>query len=132
MAKILKPKWLKIELVIMLHQQSLASFGGGSGIRDAGLLESALSRPLHRYTYSDEVDLFELAATYCSAIIKNHPFVDGNKRAGLLAARSFLFLNGYALEPDEISTVKMIEGHAAGEVDESLLAKWMRENSHKL
>lgn len=130
MAKGPEPKWLKKELVLLLHQQSLALFGGGAGVGDMGLLESALSRPL-RYTYSDEEDLFELAATYCSGIVKNHPFVDGNKRAGLLAARSFLFLNGYTLEPDEVSTVQMIEGHAAGEIDEARLADWIRENSRK-
>ena len=124
-----EPKWLKKELVLLLHQQSIARFGGSTGIRDAGLLESALSRAQQRYTYDETADIFDLVAIYCSAIIRNHPFVDGNKRSGLLAARSFLFVNGYIFEPDEIETVQMIEGHAASQVNEDLLVSWIRENS---
>lgn len=113
----------------MLHNESLALFGGSSGIRDSGLLESALSRPIHRYTYEESVSIFDLAATYCFGIVKNHAFVDGNKRAGLLSARAFLFLNGFHFSPDQIETVKMIEGLAASVVSESELADWLKSNA---
>lgn len=128
----MEPKWLSKELVIILHQQSLNIFGGSEGIRDMGLLESALSLPLHRHAYEESVNLYDLAAAYCSGILKNHPFLGGNKRAGLLAARTFLFINGYRFQPDEITTVQMIESHAAGHIDEENLAVWIRENTIEL
>ena len=124
-----EPKWLSKELVFALHNESLALFGGSPGIRDVTLLESALAKPRNRFVYEEETSLFDLAAAYCSGIIKNHPFIDGNKRAGLLAARAFLFLNGYAFAPDEVETVRMIEGLAAGIQDERSIMTWLHDNS---
>lgn len=126
-----EPRWLSKELMLLLHHQSLASFGGATGIRDLPLLESAIARPIQRFTYVEDVDLFELAAVYCCGIVKNHPFVDGNKRAGLLSIRTFLFLNGYAFDPDELETVQMIEGLAAGKVTEADLTHWVRSIAKK-
>lgn len=127
MSEIDTPTWLTEQLVLVLHAESLNRFGGTSGIRDQGLLESALHRPRHRHAYEKSVSLAELAAAYCFGLVKNHPFVDGNKRAGLLAARAFLFQNGYRFEPDEAQTVQMIEGLAAGEVSEKDLTTWIEE-----
>ena len=99
-----------------------------SGLRDAGLLQSALDRPRNLYAYSDDPSLFEMAAAYCAGILRNHPFIDGNKRSALLAARAFLFLNGYLLEASEADEVVTIVGAAAGEIDEASLAAWIEAN----
>jgi death-on-curing protein len=122
-------RWLTRRMVEAFHQESLARFGGASGVRDEGLLESALARPQNRAAYEDDATIFALAADYCFGIVRNHPFVDGNKRAGLLSARVFLALNGHRFEPDEAMTVEMIRGLAAGEVDNDALVKWLADNS---
>jgi death-on-curing protein len=122
-------RWLTRRMVEAFHQESLARFGGASGIRDEGLLESALARPQNRAVYEDDPPIFALAADYCFGIVRNHPFVDGNKRAGLLSARVFLALNGWQFEPDEAMTVEMIRGLAAGELAEEALVKWLADNS---
>ena len=125
----MEPKWLTKEIVLALHAESVAEFGGSPGLRDAGLLESALDRPRNLFAYGDEPSLFELAAAYCAGIVKNHPFVDGNKRAGDLAVRAFLRLNGYLYEPEEAEEVVMIVALAAGEIDADALAAWIAENA---
>ncbi len=124
-----EPKWLRKEMVIGLHAMAVAEFGGAPGLRDESLLESALDRPRNLFASGDEPSLFELAAAYCSGIVKNHPFIDGNKRAGDLAIRAFLRLNGYLYEPEEAEEVVMIVALAAGEVDEAVLAVWIAENA---
>jgi death-on-curing protein len=116
-------------MVEAFHGESIARFGGTDGIRDEGLLESALAKPQNQFSYRPEATVFELAAAYGIGIVGNHPFVDGNKRAGLLAAQVFLALNGYRLEPEEAEIVHIIVGLAAGEVDESELANWLQDNS---
>ncbi len=125
----IEPKWLTVQLVLAIHSQAVAEFGGSHGVRDPGLLESALDRPRNLFAYGNDPTLFDLAASYCIGIVKNHPFVDGNKRTGDLAARAFLFRNGYFFEPREAEEVIMIIGLAAGEVDEDALAQWISENS---
>ncbi len=125
----IEPKWLTVQLVLAIHSQAVAEFGGSHGVRDPGLLESALDRPRNLFAYGNDPTLFDLAASYCIGIVKNHPFVDGNKRTGDLAARAFLFRNGYFFEPREAEEVIMIIGLAAGEVDEDALARWISENS---
>jgi death-on-curing protein len=122
-----EPTWLSESLVRALHAESLGRFGGTSGIRDRGLLESALARPWNRHAYGEDPSVYELAAAYCFDIVRNHPFVDGNKRAELLAARAFLFQNGHRFVPDEAETVQVIEGMAAGEVSETELATWIQK-----
>lgn len=109
----------------MLHAASIELFGGAPGLRDPGLLESALARPVHRWHYERRQSLSELAASYAFGIARNHPFVDGNKRTALLATRAFLFRNGVHFDPDEIETVSMIEGLAAGRIDEKVLSAWI-------
>jgi death on curing protein len=122
--------WLTSELVQAFHAQQLKLFGGPPGIRDEGALESALGRPMNRVAYAEDtdVDLAELAAAYAFGIAKNHPFIDGNKRAALLALVTFLGLNDIDFVADEAEAVVMIRGLAAGEVDESGLTRWIRDN----
>jgi death on curing protein len=119
--------WLERPMVDLFHRESLALFGGGDGLRDEGLLLSALARPQNVIAYEPDADLFRLAATYCHGIVKNHPFVDGNKRTGALAAVSFLALNDVELEFDEPEIVVMVLGLAAGEVNEAEFAEWLRK-----
>jgi len=122
-------RWLSRAIVMALHHESIARFGGSDGIRDEGLLDSALGRPLNLAAYQPDASLFNLASYYCAGIVKNHPFVDGNKRTGLLAARTFLTLNGIEFEPDDAETVVMIEGLAAGTYGEAAIAVWLEKNS---
>ena len=119
--------WLTSDLVQAIHAHQLKLFGGPPGLRDEGALESALGRPMNRAAYGD-VDLAELAAAYAFGIAKNHPFIDGNKRAALLALVTFLGLNGIDFVVEEAEAVVMIRGLAASEVDESSLARWIRDN----
>ena len=122
-------RWLTRRMVEAFHKESQARFGGASGIRDDGLLESALARPRTRAAYEDDATIFSLATDYCAGIVRNHPFVDGNKRAGLLSAYVFLALNGYRFKPDEAVTVEMIRGLAAGEIEQDALTRWFEEFS---
>ncbi len=118
--------WLTKDMVEAFHRESLARFGGADGLRDPGLLESALARPENIHAYEADADVFRLAAAYCSGVVKNHPFIDGNKRTGTLCAVVFLGLNGVDVEFDEATIVTMIYGLAAGEVAEDRLAGWLR------
>jgi death-on-curing protein len=112
-----------------IHDEALYAFGGLAGVRDAGLLESAVHRPRNRLAYRSRTSLFELTAALGFGITKNHPFIDGNKRTALLAMRAFLFLNGRALEPREEDEVLVMIGVAANEVTEGELAAWLKANS---
>jgi death on curing protein len=120
-----EPVWLNAELVKAFHARQLRLFGGPPGIRDEGALESALGRPVNRWAYPA---LAELAAAYAFGIARNHPFVDGNKRAALLALVTFLGLNDINFLVDEAEAVVMIRGLAAGEIDEAGLTRWIRDN----
>ncbi len=121
-------RWIDRRLLVILHDESLAEHGGASGLRDAGLLESALARPPNLLAYG-EPDMYALAAAYGVGLAKNHPFVDGNKRAAFLAIGLFLRLNGRKLvAPQADATVTMF-GVAAGDIDEDTLAAWLREHS---
>ena len=119
--------WLTSDLVQAIHATQLRLFGGPSGLRDEGALESALGRPVNRAAYG-EADLAELAAAYAFGIAKNHPFIDGNKRAALLALITFLGLNDVDFVADEAQAAAVIVGLAAGEIDEAGLARWIRDN----
>ena len=119
--------WLTSDLVQAIHAQQLKLFGGPPGLRDEGSLESTLGRPVNRAGYG-EPDLAELAAAYAFGIAKNHPFIDGNKRAALLALVTFLGLNDIDFLVDEAEAVLMIRGLAAVEIDESGLTRWIRDN----
>jgi death on curing protein len=122
------PKWLATAVVTAIHDEAIYEFGGLAGIRDFGLLESALDRPRNRLAYEPKSTLFELAATLCVGLAKNHPFIDGNKRTALLATRAFLFLNGYALEPTEEDEVLTMVAVADSSLSEQQLADWLRRN----
>ena len=121
-----EPEWIEIEAIEILHARSLALHGGAEGIRDRGLLESALERPKNHFFYEGVDDLVELAATYAAAVSANHPFADGNKRAAFHCMALFLRLNGLRLEADRMEAAAIILALAAGEVDAAGLAKWLR------
>jgi death-on-curing protein len=122
-----EPIWLDVEILIDLHAEQLALYGGPDGIRDQGILESALGRPVNKFAYR-ETDIAALAAAYAFGIARNHPFVDGNKRAAFGAMIVFLGLNGIDfLVPPENATA-MILALAAGEVNEDGLTRWIRDN----
>lgn len=122
-----EPVWLTVELVVAFHDEQLREFGGPPGLRDAGMLESALGRPQNKWSYG-ETDLAALAAAYAFGIARNHPFVDGNKRAALLALVTFLGLNGVDLVADQAEAVVVIRELASGEIEEEGLARWIRDN----
>ncbi|MGQ3282157.1 type II toxin-antitoxin system death-on-curing family toxin [Bosea sp. (in: a-proteobacteria)] len=122
-----EPIWLLTEAVIDIHTEQLAMFGGPDGVRDLGLMESALARPINRFAYG-ETDLAALAASYAFGIARNHPFIDGNKRVALLAMVTFLGLNNVALDVSNAAAAAAILALAAGEVDEDGLTQWLRDN----
>jgi len=122
-------RWLTLQMVRSIHAQAIGIFGGSAGVRDAGLLDSALERPRNLFHYAESPSLFELAAAYCVGIVKNHPFLDGNKRTGILIANAFLELNGYRFEPDEVDVVSVIMALADGTADEGTLAPWFSDYS---
>jgi death-on-curing protein len=124
-----EPRWVSKRALVLLHRESLRQFGGADGLRDEGLLDSALARTLNRFTYEDEVDLFRLAAAYARGIAKNHPFVDGNKRAAFAAAGIFLMTNGHDLTAEPaMATVAMLD-LAAGDMTEAEFAIWLRDHT---
>ena len=124
-----EPKWLTPHAAEAVQRESITSFGGTPGMRDVGLLEGALDRPHNQWHSGKDPTIYDLAAAYCAGIVNNHPFVDGNKRAGLLAAVAFLGLDGFAFEPDEAQVVAIILGLAAGEIDELAVARWIADNA---
>jgi len=113
-------------VVDALHDAQLREHGGRSGVRDEGLLESALARPRQKWRYKVKPDLAALAAAYAFGLVKNHAYIDGNKRVAFLAAYVFLALNGRELDAEEAEVVTMIEGAAAGKVSEPRLGEWIR------
>jgi death-on-curing protein len=124
-----EPLWLAKEALLLLHRESLRQFGGAAGLRDEGLLDSALARPPNRFAYEDQRDLCALAAAYAKGIAQNHPFVDGNKRAALLATGVFLMLNGVELRADQALTTVAVLDLAAGEMTEEEFAGWLRDHT---
>ncbi|MEO0467107.1 MAG: type II toxin-antitoxin system death-on-curing family toxin [Pseudomonadota bacterium] len=122
-------KWLRFETIRILHDESLFEHGGLEGIRDEGLLESALMNPQNKAHYDQEASVFEVAAANAYALAKNHPFLDGNKRTAFLAAATFLMVNNYRLGASEADATLKVLGLAASEISESEFAKWLRENS---
>lgn len=124
-----EPIWLQKQAIIALHDRSLALHGGPAGIRDDGLLESALQRPQNRFFYEGEASIAALAATYAVGVASNHPFVDGNKRAAYQAMILFLALNGAPLDGDRVAAINTMLNVAAGKIDIDTLAAWIRDNS---
>lgn len=124
-----EPVWLEKDALIALHDRTLALHGGPAGIRDMGLLESALQRPVHRRLYENETSLAALAATYAVGLGANHPFVDGNKRVAYQAMILFLALNRAPLQSDPVDAVRTMQSVAAGQMDVDGLTGWIRANS---
>jgi death-on-curing protein len=122
-----EPFWLTRQIVEAIHDEQLAVHGGAGGLRDEGMLESALERPRNKWSY-EQADLDELAAAYAYGIARNHPFVDGNKRTSLLALYTFLGLNGIDFDVPEADAAAIILGLAAGEIGEEGLTRWIRDN----
>ena len=123
-----EPVWVFREVVLGLHEQSLAQFGGSTGIRDEGLLDSALGKPQNLFAYGTP-SVFELAASYAFGLVKNHPFLDGNKRTGFTAAILFLELNGQNFAAPETDAAIKTLALAAGEMSEAEFASWLELHS---
>jgi death-on-curing protein len=121
-----EPTWLDRAIVEALHADQIREHGGSLGIRESGMLESALARAQQKWRYDPSVDLAALAAAYAFGVAKNHPFVDGNKRAALVTAYTFLAVNEFELEAPETEAVSMVLGLADGSISEDDFAAWIR------
>jgi death on curing protein len=125
-----EPVWVRRDVVLAFHDRLLAEHGGAAGIRDEGLLDSALGKPQNLFAYG-KPNLFELAASYGFGLVKNHPFIDGNKRIGFATASLFLELNGYEFNATEVDVVLRTLALAAGEMSEAAYAEWLKANSKR-
>jgi death-on-curing protein len=121
------PLWITYEQAVAIHGEQLRRFGGAPGLRDEGMLRSALERPVNKWTY-EQAPLAELAAAYAFGLAKNHAFVDGNKRIAFMAMMTFLHKNGVPFAPDPAQSTVIILALAAGEVSEEGLTRWIRDN----
>lgn len=122
-----EPNWITYEQVLAIHSRQLRRFGGAPGLRDEGLLRSALERPINKWRY-EQAEFAELAAAYAFGLVKNHAFVDGNKRASFMAMLVFLRKNNIPFAPAPAVTTKMFFALAAGEVSEESLARWIKDS----
>jgi death-on-curing protein len=123
-----EPIWLERDALLLLHGTSLARFGGAGGIRDVGLLDSALARPVNLYNYKQANDLADLASSYAFGLIKNHALLDGNKRIAFLACGMFLERNGKVLVAESPDAISALMALADGTITEREFAAWIREN----
>jgi death on curing protein len=123
----IEPVWLDAEVALAIHDRQLAEHGGGVGVRDAGMLDSALTRPVNQWTYGED-DICALAAAYAFGVARNHPFVDGNKRTAWVLARLFLVLNGQTIKFDSNDAINTVLALAAGELSEEELTDWFRSH----
>lgn len=121
--------WIDERDALALHGRLLALEGGPSGVRDKGLLDSALARPRQLHAYGNDPDVIDMAAAYTAGIVRNHPFVDGNKRTGFVIGVLFLEMNGYRFTATEESAAQIIISLASGSLDEAALGAWMRANA---
>lgn len=128
----MEPKWISKPALLWLHEESLSMFGGASGLRDEGLLDSALARPLNTHAYRPASSLAELASSYAFGIAKNHAFIDGNKRTAFLAIGVFLSMNRYRLRASQLDAIEMMLALAAGERTEAQLAEWILLHSEPI
>jgi death on curing protein len=121
--------WILSEMVPAIHRRQISEHGGSEGIRDEGLLASALARPKNLYAYGENVDMAALAASYALGVAKNHPFIDGNKRTALVVMRTFLAVNDVEFVATQEEKYLMILGLAEGTIEEEELAEWIRSKS---
>ena len=126
-----EPIWIDERDVLAIHDQLLAAYGGSPRLRDEGLLQSALARPRQHHAYAHHSDVFEMAALYTAGIVRNHPFVDGNKRAGFVVGVLFLELNGFIFMASEEDATQAVFGLAGGTLDEAAYTAWLRANSKR-
>ena len=126
-----EPEWLELDIVLDVQAEQLALFGGSDGVRDQGLLESALGRPRNKHAYG-ETDLTALAAAYAFGIARNHPFVDGNKRTAFASILVFLGLNGAELVVDPAEATAVMVELGAGKIDEETLTDWIARHARRL
>jgi death-on-curing protein len=124
-----EPRWISKKALLLLHEESLAEFGGASGLRDEGLLDSALARPRNTHSYNADSTIADLAASHGFGLAKNHALVDGNKRVAFLSIGLFLAINGHQLKPDQVDAIQTILAVASGELDERGLSTWIAKNS---
>lgn len=124
----IEPRWLAVVHIVAIHSDQMQAHGGSLGLRDRGLLESALERPRNRFRYDPDTDLPALAAAYGFGLSNNHPFVDGNKRVAFQAMYLFLGLNGFRIEAPEEQVVTTILSLVTGDLDEPGLAAWLRQH----
>ncbi|MEQ8906224.1 type II toxin-antitoxin system death-on-curing family toxin [Ekhidna sp.] len=121
-------KWLTKKLIFSIHNEQISEHGGLAGIRDEGLLDSALARPMNLHAY-ESASIIECAAAYAFGIIRNHPFQDGNKRTGFISAITFLLINQVGIEIDEKDVVIFITELAAGNIQENEVVNWLQKHS---
>jgi death-on-curing protein len=126
-----EPLWIEERDAVAIHDRLLALHGGGVGLRDRGLLQSALARPQQHYAYGDNPDVAQMAALYTAGIVGNHPFVDGNKRTGFVLGVLFLELHGFDFRASEEDATQAVMELAAGTLDEAGYTAWVRENSKR-
>ena len=126
-----EPLWIETRDILAIHDRLLALHGGASGLRDRGLFESALARPRQHYAYADSSDTLEMEALYTAGVVLNHPFVDGNKRAGFVVGVLFLELNGFELQASEEDATQAVTSLAAGTLDEAGYSSWLRANTRR-
>jgi death-on-curing protein len=124
-----EPLWIEVRDALAIHDRLLALHGGAMGLRDQGLLESALARPRQHHTYAGTADIVALAALYTAGIVRNHPFVDGNKRTGFVIGVLFLELHGYEFKASEEDATQAVMGLAADTLDEAAYTAWLRVNA---
>ena len=127
-----EPVWISKKALLLLHEESLAEFGGSRGIRDDGLLDSALARPQNTYAYNPDSTIYELIASIAYGLAKNNAFVDGNKRAAFMSIGLMLAINGYRLTASPVDAIETILALASGNLDEPALASWIARNSESL
>ena len=126
-----EPLWIEERDALAIHDRLLALHGGAMGLRDLGLLKSALARPRQHHTYAGTVDIVALAALYTAGIVRNHPFVDGNKRTGFVIGVLFLELHGFDFKASEEDVTQAVMALAAGKVDEAAFTEWMGANAKR-
>jgi death-on-curing protein len=126
-----EPRWIEERDALAIHDRLLALHGGATGLRDQALLESALARPRQHHAYASKPDIVEMAALYTAGIVRNHPFVDGNKRSGFVIGVLFLELHGFDFKATEEDTTQAVMALAAGTLDESGYAAWLRAHARR-
>ena len=126
-----EPAWIEERDVFVIHDRLLADYGGAPGLRDEGLLQSALARPRQHHAYANSTGIVEMAALYTTGIVRNHPFVDGNKRTGFVAGVLLLELNGFRFIASEEDATQAVMSLAAGTLDDASYTAWLRANSER-